>query len=198
MSIKTATNDYPIIDLLRKRWSPRAFNGQPVEKEKLQSLFEAARWSASSSNQQPWFFIIGHKGDDTYKKIQSTLVEFNQLWAPTAPVLLLAIAKTTNHKGAPNISAHYDLGQSVAYLSLQATAERLFIHQMGGFDADEAKKLFQIPSDYAVATAIAIGYIGDPEMLHENLKKSEVLPRERRKAADSVFSDKFGQSSDIF
>lgn len=198
MHIKIAKNDYPIVDLLRNRWSPRAFNGQPIENEKLQSLFEAARWTASSSNLQPWFFIVGMKGDETYEKIKTTLVEFNLLWAPTAPVLFLAIAKTTNPKDKPNNSAQYDLGQSIASLSLQATDLGLFVHQMGGFDAAEAARLFEIPSDYAVATVVAVGYPGNPDILHENLKKMEISPRERRMASDSVFSGKFGQHSDIF
>lgn len=198
MHTKTASNDYPIIDLIRDRWSPRAFNGMPVENEKLQCIFEAARWAASSSNLQPWFFIVGLKGDETYEKIKSTLVEFNLLWAPTAPVLILAIAKTTNQKGKINSAALYDLGQAVANLSVQATALGVFVHQMGGFDAAEASLLFEVPADCTVMTAIAIGYRGNPEILHENLKSMETAPRERRKAMDSVFAGKFGQPSDIY
>lgn len=47
---KPADVAYPIHDLLRQRWSPRAFADTMVEPEKLQSLFEAARWAPSSSN----------------------------------------------------------------------------------------------------------------------------------------------------
>jgi len=198
MYIKTASNEYPIIDLLRERWSPRAFKNQSVEKEKLQRIFEAARWSPSSSNLQPWRFIIGMKGDDTYEKIISTMVEFNQLWATAAPVLLLAIAKTTNNREEPNRAALYDLGQAVAHLTIQATAEGLFVHQMGGFSSSQAAELFEIPDDHKAATAIAIGYIGDPEILHENLKEMEIAPRERRKSNDMVFTGTFGMPTDIF
>ncbi|NTW24734.1 MAG: nitroreductase family protein [Lentimicrobium sp.] len=198
MNIKTASNDYPINDLLRQRWSPRAFNGQGVEKAKLLSIFEAARWSPSASNLQPWRFIVGIKGDKTYEKIVSTLVEFNQLWATTAPVLLLAITKSTNNRGDKNISAAYDLGQAVAHLTFQASAEELFVHQMGGFDKAKTSVLFEIPEDFIVETAIAIGYMGNPDILPENLKKMEISPRERQKTSGFIFSDKFGQSTDIF
>lgn len=198
MHIKTASTDYPIINLLRERWSPRAFNGQPIEKEKLQRLFEAARWAPSSSNLQPWRFIIGFKEDDTYNKIASTLVEFNRLWALTAPVLMLAVTKNTNHRGEPNGSAQYDLGQSVAHLSFQATADGLFVHQMGGFNSTRAAELFEIPAEYTVATAIAIGYIGNPDSLPDNLKKMETTPRERRFSGDTVFSGAFGKATEIF
>ncbi len=198
MNIKTAQNDYPIHELLRERWSPRAFSNQAIEKEKLQHLFEAARWAPSSSNLQPWRFLVGFKGDDTYNKIAGTLAEFNQLWALTAPVLLLAIAKNTNIRGEPNGAALYDLGQAVANLTFQATAEGIYVHQMGGFSPTQAAELFNFPDEYKAVTTIAIGYIGDPEILHENLKKMEIAPRERRKSNDSVFTGTFGQFTEIF
>ncbi len=198
MNIKTASNDFPISDLLRDRWSPRAFNGLPVENEKLRRIFEAARWSPSASNLQPWRFMIGEKGSVTYDKIFSTLVEFNKLWAVTAPILMLSMTKKTNNKEEHNNSADYDLGQAVANLTFQATAEGLFVHQMGGFNVAEAVKLFNIPEHFSVATAIAIGYLGNPEVLHENLKKMEISKRERIKANDFVFSGTFGQNTELF
>lgn len=198
MHIKTASNDFPINDLLRGRWSPRAYSTQPVETEKIKSFLEAARWSPSASNQQPWRFIIGFRGDETYRKLVDSMVEFNRLWAVTAPVLLLAVAKTTNHKGDPNTAAIYDLGQSVAHLTFQATADGLFVHQMGGFDAAKAVEAFGIPDEFRAMTIIAVGYIGDPEILHENLRKMETTPRERIKIQDLVFSDSFGNPADFF
>ena len=198
MHIKTASTDYPINDLLRNRWSPRAYSPQPVETEKIKNFLEAARWSPSASNQQPWRFIIGFKGDETYNKLVDSMVEFNRLWAVTAPVLLLAIAKTTNHKGEPNTAAVYDLGQSVAHLTFQATADGLYVHQMGGFDAAKTIEAFEIPGEYRVMTIIAVGTIGDPELLHENLRKMEITPRERIKIQDLVFSGSFGKPSEVF
>ncbi len=198
MHIKTALTDFPILNLLRDRWSPRAFNTQAVEKEKLQGFFEAARWAPSASNLQPWRFIIGLKGDETYNKIAGTLVEFNQLWALTAPVLILAVAKNTNQRGEPNVSALYDLGQSVAHLTIQAGADGLYVHQMGGFSSSQAADLFEIPEDFSVATAIAVGYIGNPEILPDNLKKMEITARERRQSIESVFTGSFGQATNIF
>ncbi|MFH1118552.1 MAG: nitroreductase family protein [Bacteroidota bacterium] len=198
MNIKTASNDYPISDTLRRRWSPRAFNGQPVGNETLQRLFEAARWAPSASNLQPWRFIIGEKGTDTYDKIFGSLVEFNKLWAGTAPLLMLALTKKTNNRDEPNDSADYDLGQAVANLTFQATAEGIFVHQMGGFNANDIRILFNIPDYFSIATAIAVGYLGNPEILHENLKKMEITGRERLKASDLVFTGTFGQNTDIF
>ena len=85
----------PIHDLIAHRWSPRAFDSRPVEPEKLRSLFEAARWAASSYNAQPWYFIVGTKDDpETYNRVLQSFVEFNQGWAKQAPVLALSVART--------------------------------------------------------------------------------------------------------
>jgi len=196
-SIKQPSSDYPVHPLIASRWSPRAYDSRPVEKEKLQRIFEAARWAASSSNIQPWYFLVGFKGDDVYQKIFGTLVEFNQLWVGNAPVLALAIAKTTNNRGSQNKSYAYDLGQAVAMLSLQAMAEGVYTHQMGGFDALAAEQVLDIPADHKVLVAFTLGYLGDVELLPLNLQKPETSPRTRRSVGESVFTGSFGHKADF-
>ena len=198
MKIKLASNKYPIHELLVKRWSPRAFENQFIEPDLVRGLFEAARWSPSASNIQPWYFILGLKGDETYASIASTLVEFNLLWATRAPLLFITLYNEFNAKGAPNPIALYDLGQSVAHLSLQATSHGLYVHQMTGFDPEKAKELFDIPDGYKAASVVAVGYMGDYNDLHPNLIAGETSARERRETCDTVFSGKFGQSSKLF
>ncbi|MBI9033487.1 MAG: nitroreductase family protein [Bacteroidales bacterium] len=195
---KDANSRYNLTPLLKQRWSPRAFSNQMVEKEKIQALFEAARWTPSSSNQQPWRFIIGFKGDPTYEKIMDSLVEFNQLWAQTAPVLIVSIGKLTNNKGEHNNSSCYDVGQAVAHMTVQATSMGLYVHQMGGFSADSILQSFEIPEQHMVQTLFTVGYIGDPEVLHPNLKKMEYAQRDRIDFDEFVFSGTFGQKSDLF
>lgn len=195
--IKHAATDYSVHSLIACRWSPRAYDLKPVEKEKLQRIFEAARWAASSSNIQPWYFLIGFKGDAVYQGIFDTLVEFNKDWAIQAPILALAIAKTTNNRGTQNRSYAYDLGQAVATLSLQATAEGVYVHQMGGFDASAAELNLGIPSDYKVLVVFTLGYLGDAELLIPNLHSQEISPRLRRSAGESVFTGSFGHKADF-
>lgn len=200
MSLKPAVTNFSIHPVIKERWSPRAFDGSPVENEKLQRIFEAARWAPSSSNEQPWRFIVGLKGDVVYDKIYSTLVEFNRLWAKTAPVLIVALAKksSTKNPGKENKAAIYDLGQAIAYLTFQATADGLFVHQMGGFDTALTAKLLGVPDDYAVVTASAVGYIGNPEVLHPNLKELELAERKRQPLESLVFQEKFGEPASFF
>ncbi|HOI32559.1 MAG: nitroreductase family protein [Bacteroidales bacterium] len=197
---KTAETKFGLHPVLLERWSPRAFSDRSVEPEKIYRFLDAARWSPSASNEQPWRFIIGIKGDDTYRKMYDTFIEFNQLWTKTAPVLILNLANTlsTKNPGKLNPTYAYDLGQAVAHLSFQAHADGLYAHQMSGFDTQQAGKVFEIPDHFKVISVVAVGYIGNPEVLHPNLKKLEYADRSRRPWNENVFSNKFGQSFSLF
>lgn len=197
--MKEASIQYPINNIAKKRWSPRAFSPEPVPVEKLQSLFEASRWAASAMNEQPWRFILGLKPDETWTNILKTLVEGNSTWAKEAPVLIIAIGKTNySHDDSDNRIFSYDVGQSVANLAVEAMNQGLYIHQMGGFSAVKAIEYFDIPDGYQPLTVIAAGYIGDADVLPENLKKRELAKRTRKEFNQFVFSSRFGQAADLF
>jgi nitroreductase len=188
--LKHAPHVAGVEELIRRRWSPRAFADREVSPAELKKLFEAARWAASSSNEQPWRFLVGRRGDETYQKIFNALVEFNQSWAKSAPVLVLSVAKKTfTAKGNPNRTALHDTGAATAILTLQATANGLHTHSMAGFDSDQVRASFAIPSDYEIGAVMAIGYFGDPSSLPEHLHKMEVTPRQRKPLEEFVFSD---------
>jgi len=197
MTKEAKTNNHEIHQLLKIRWSPRAFEDRPVEAEKLRNILEAARWSPSASNIQPWLYFLGLKGDETYNKIYDSMVEFNQMWAKFAPVLILNCGKITNDEGEPNGTWQYDTGQSVAHMSFQVMEEGLFIHQMSGFDALKAAELFHLPEDIQVVSVSAVGYLGDPGMLHPRTQKSELAGRDRKELNTFVFSDEYGKISEI-
>lgn len=178
-----------IHELIEKRWSPRAFDEKKVEQEKLKRVFEAARRSPSASNEQPWRFLLGIKGEDeAYSKLYDCLNEFNQKWAKHAPVVSVIVAKLmTSKSGNPNPHAIYDCGQAAAYLTMQATSEGLFVHQMGGFFPEKVKTLFQIPEGYEPVTAFVIGYLGNPAILSEDHKKMEYKKVVRKELEEIVF-----------
>jgi nitroreductase len=196
---KAAETGTPIHELIRNRWSPRAFDGRPVEHEKLRSLFEAARWAASSYNAQPWFFIVGTKEDPGgYNKIHDCFVEFNQSWAKSAPVLALSAARMQfEHNGTPNAHAFHDVGQAAANLALQATALGLQVHQMAGILPEKARELFGIPEGYQAVAGFAIGYPGDPTGLPDKLREQEHAPRSRKPLDSFVFNGKWGHVSPV-
>ena len=192
---KPAPVDYPVHDLIHTRWSPRAFSGKPVPRELLLSLFEAARWAPSSSNEQPWNFLVATKDDtEFHARLLSTLVEFNQAWAKHAPVLGIAVsAMNFARSGQPNRNAFYDTGAAMAYLTAEATSHNLFVHQMAGFDPQKVIELCHIPTGYEPIAAFVIGYFGDPATLSDTLRERELSPRSRKPLPDLVMSGSWGQ-----
>jgi nitroreductase len=172
------------------RWSARSFGDREVSAADLARVFEAARWTASAYNEQPWRFMVGMRNSLTHKKIFSSLIGFNQSWAGAAPVLILCVASTKfSHNGAANAYALYDLGAAAAALSLQAAALGLTTHSMAGYDQAAARKAFEIPEDYALGAVIALGYQGEPAALgHEQLIAMETTPRTRKPLNDLVLS----------
>lgn len=196
---KSADTQYPINDLLQQRWSPLAFSERMVEPEKLCSVLEAARWAASSYNEQPWSFIIATKDNqDQFERLLSILAQGNQEWARNAPVLMISVAKLHfESNGVENRHAFHDVGAAAAELAIQATANGLLIHQMAGFDVPLAREVYSIPEGYEPVAAIALGYLGDAQTLSERLQQRELAPRTRKPLENFVFSGGWNQTSPL-
>ena len=199
VAVKEAQTTYPIHELLRTRWSPRAFADRPVEAEKLQSVLEAARWAPSSSNLQPWSFLIARKEQDasSFERMVNCLAEGNLSWAPQAPVLGIAVANPFRKPEMRNRHAWHDVGMALQSLAIQATALDLFLHMMGGFSADKARELFAIPAEFEAVTMFALGYLGDPATLPDRHREGELTARTRRPLTDFVFGDQWGVTSTL-
>jgi nitroreductase len=189
-SLKHAPATDGVLPIFHQRWSPRAFSDREVSAADLAKVFEAARWAASSYNEQPWRFIVGQRKSTTYHKILGSLIEFNQHWARHAPVLIFGVAKEKfSHNGAPNRVALYDLGAASSHLTLQAAALGLATHQMAGFDEAAARKALEVPDGYVGGAVIALGYQGEPASLpNEQMLSQEVAPRQRKSLKEIVFS----------
>jgi nitroreductase len=190
MKEKETPNDYPIDELIKKRWSPVVFGNQPLEQEKILSLFEAARWAPSCFNEQPWSFIIADKSTpEDFAMMLSCLSEGNRLWAQSAQLLIISVAKLHfDHNGKPNRHAWYDTGAAVMNLVLQATALGLHAHQMAGFSVEKTREYYHIPETHEPVTAIAIGYPGDSVSLTEDLRKRNEAARKRKPVSAFAFT----------
>jgi len=173
--------EYPVAELIEQRRSRRAYSTNPIEHEKIKSLFEAARWAPSSMNEQPWSYVYATRDQpDLWNKLLELLNESNRVWAINAPLLILSLARKTHiRNGANNALARYDTGAANTLLSIQATQLGLNVHQMGGYDRQKAIESLNIPEAYEPIVIMAIGYPGDPDSLSENLKLREEAPRER-------------------
>lgn len=190
---KSAEFESPVLEVIQNRRSRRAYLENPVETDKINSLFEAARWAPSSVNEQPWIYLYATKDQTTlYDKIFDALNESNKIWAKHAPLLVVSlIRKTYLRNDMPNLSARYDLGAANALLSLQAAHHGLNVHQMGGFSAEKLRENLNIPNQYETVVVMAIGYPGDVQLLPEHLKVRELAPRERYLRQEFVMNEIF-------
>src|SRR5689334_18079647 len=196
---KQASPDHPIHELLARRWSPYAFADRSVSEDDLRSLFEAARWAASSYNEQPWSYLVATKADPAeFDRLLSCLVEGNRAWAEAAPVLVLGCtSQYFARNGKPNAAAVHDLGLASASLTLEATARGLFVHQMIGILPDKARELYRIPEGVQPLTGLAIGYAADPDALPEKYRERDLATRGRRPLAEFVFGREWGLASSL-
>jgi nitroreductase len=196
--IKRAEPDHPIHELLMARWSPYGFADDPVPRDDLLSLLEAARWAPSSFNEQPWRFIIGQRGEPAWDGILECLVDANQAWARKAPVLLLTVPSLLfARNGKPNTAAHHDIGLAMAQLCVEATARGLHVHQMIGIHPERAQERFTIPEGHEAFTAAAIGRAARLEDVPEALRERDAQPRTRKPLSEFVFGDAFGSPSSL-
>lgn len=192
---RAAPADHPINPLLADRHSPYAFDpARAVSEADLAALFEAARWSMSSYNAQPWRYIVGVKerDPDLWQNVFDVLVEGNQGWAANAPVLALGIVEHCfEHNNKPNKAAVHDLGAASAMLTVEATARGLSVHQMVGIEPDRARETFDLTGSLEPFTALAIGYAGDPGHISEKLAERDKQPRTRKSLDELILAGSY-------
>ncbi|WP_404310182.1 nitroreductase family protein [Neorhodopirellula lusitana] len=193
---------HPVINEIAERWSPYRFEPRAVEDEKILTCLEAARWAASSFNDQPWAWIIAQRQDtNAFQAMVGCLMEANQGWASNAGVLMISVMRPTFRRNQkPNRVALHDLGAAAAHMALQAAALGLQAHQMGGINLSQARHVFGIDDDHEPQTAIAIGYpdtsppTGDEAKALEDRQSG---PRKRRAFSEFTFAGKWGQTAAI-
>jgi nitroreductase len=194
MNTKKAVTDYPILPILAERWSPYGFENRPVSETDLCSLFEAARWAASSYNEQPWNYLVATRENSAeFGRLLSCLVEANQAWAKEAPVLILGIVSLRfARNNQDNRAAVHDLGLVAGNLLAEATTRGLSVHHMIGILPDKARELYQIPEFFEAWTAMAIGYKADPTKLADALRERDMALRQRKPLNKFVFTGRWG------
>ena len=195
VNTKLAQPDHDIHQLLRRRWSPRAFSERAISPEVMASLLEAARWAPSCFNEQPWAFVVAHREDtEAFDRLLGCLVDANRAWARRAAVLMITAAKLTfDRNQKPNRHGFHDVGLAMGNLLVQATALGLAVHQMGGFDVAGAKDALGIPDGYEAVAAVAVGYAGPADLLDGSAREMETAPRTRRTVAEFAHAGVWGR-----
>ena len=194
---RPAPTNIAIHDLLKRRWSPRAFDpNRPVTREQLKVLLEAGRWAPSCNGDEPWRYLIWDKGRDPqgWQKAYDCLNENNKKWVKNVPLLMLSCAGSAfEATGKPNRWTQHDTGAASVSMALQAGAMGLVIHQMGGWDADKARAAFAIPTEYTPMAMIAVGYQASPDILDEETKAKELRPRGRKPVVERFYEGGWGK-----
>ena len=190
---KIANTDFPIHNIIARRWSARAFSTKIVEKSKLFSILEAARWAPSSRNEQPWRYIVfTDHNPEKLEKARSVLLEINN-YAKLAPILICAITKKIySDNGVYNKLHFHDLGAANENMFLESFNQGLIMHEMGGFDREKARKVFSVPDEYEIGIMIAIGYQDSHEILPERFREKVNSPRERKPLSEIAFLEEIG------
>jgi nitroreductase len=197
MLAKPALTDLPLHDLLRSRWSTRAFDAaRPVATADLRTILEAARWAPSGNNSQPARYLVLDRQADAaaWQRGFDCLSSSNQAWCNAVPVLIMTCwGHLGDDNGRPNRWAQHDAGLGNMSLILQAVALGLAAHPMGGFDVAKAREAFSVPQNYTPVTMIAIGYQADPAVLDDDVKPKEFAPRSRKPLGEVCFAGAWGR-----
>ena len=181
MSIKIADTKFPVIDLIKNRWSARSFSNKAMSENELNTILEAASWAFSANNMQPWHFIYAHQGETGFQKLVDCLMPGNQPWAKHAAVLIAAVIDTKTAAGTENKAARHDIGAANATLMLQAQSMGIYGHVMGGVDIAKASSVLNIDTNVQeVVVFIALGYLDTAEKLEDPFKTRELTPRNRK------------------
>ena len=188
MNNKIAITKYPVLDLIKNRWSARSFSSKPIEQKDLYTLIEAASWMFSANNEQPWRFISAEKNTGSFNEILQSLAPGNAVWAKNAAAFIVSIAKINLDKeGNPaNNWAEHDLGAANAAMILQATSMDIAAHPMAGFDAAKIKEAFHLNEYLKPVAIIALGYLDDAEKLEEPFKTRERSSRKRKNLSEII------------
>lgn len=178
--------------VMAARRSLRAFSDRPVEREKIERMIEAARWSPSCANRQPWRFVIVGRSDPSRAALDDAL-DAGNAWARRAPVLIVAGARKAD--AAVVESRDYfllDTGLATMSLLYRGVDQGLLVHPMAGWREGPLKAALSLPDDFLPAVVVAVGYAGKPEEQDEQDRKKDEKPGTRKETGEIAFSGRWG------
>lgn len=175
-----------IAPLILNRWSARAMSGDSIPENEFMPLFEAARWAASSRNNQPWRFRYATRNSEEWESFFGLLSDGNQRWAGQAALLIVILSHSTyEESGEPNRNHSFETGGAWANLALEGIRRGFVVHPMQGFDETATREVLSVPPDVRVEIMTAIGKPGDPTTLAERDRTRE-YPSHRKSLSDIV------------
>jgi hypothetical protein len=114
-------------------------------------------------------------------------------YAKRAPILICALTKKYySDNGIYNKLHFHDLGAANENMFLESFNQGLIMHEMGGFDRDKARRVFNVPDEYEIGIMVAIGYQDSHDILPKRYKEKAFSPRERKSLSEIVFLEELG------
>ncbi|MDN3656144.1 nitroreductase family protein [Ferruginibacter paludis] len=180
-TIKKAITKYPVLDIIKKRWSPRSFSDKAISETDVKTIIEAASWSFSALNEQPWRYVAAFRGTSLFDSFFDLLNAGNKNWNNNTSVLVLSVLSNIySNDGTVNTYAMHDTGAANMLLTLQANSMGIYTHLMEGFSKEHAQKLLNQGDEIKPVVMIALGYPDVAEKLDEPFKTRELSPRSRK------------------
>jgi len=179
--------------VIAARRSLRAYSPRPVEPEKIERMLEAARWSPSCANRQPWRFVVVGADAPSRAAVDEALDSGNA-WARRAPVLIVAGARRED--GAVVESREYfllDTGMALMSLLYRGADQGLLVHPMAGWMEGPLRAALGLPEDFLPAAVVAVGYPGNPADLDEAVRKKDEKPRTRKSLGEIAGAGRWGE-----
>ncbi|KGG91698.1 MULTISPECIES: nitroreductase family protein [Comamonas] len=177
----TRSSTVPVHTQFIERMSPRAFVPEALSAAQIEQLVEAARWAPSASNKQPWHFAYALRDDANWQAFSQIPNEANRRWCLNGGALIVLLSD----RQASAAKHSFDAGCAWGYLALQAHAMGLATHAMGGFSADEARKVLNLPEHLVPECVIAVGRRADAATLPDDLRERE-QPSGRKQLAEML------------
>lgn len=161
-------------DLFHKRWSPRSLKKISIPEEVVATVIDAARWSPSAHNEQPWLFVTSSNQAE-FDISLGLLVEQNQEWAKNASVLGFIFAKKAyDYNGSPNRLADFDCGAAWMAMTLQARMLGLYTHGLGGIHREKTYSALNVSEEtHEAICGFVLGVIDQPEQLTKDFRERE-------------------------
>jgi len=146
-------------ELIRKRYSVRAYKPDPIGDEELTRVLEAARLAPTADNRQPFRLIVIHtKGKEAeLKQI------YNRDWFVQAPIVICACGLPSEGWVSRKGKSYTDVDVAIVmdHLILAATELGLGTCWVAAFDVDAAKRILNLPDGVEPILFTPLGYPAD-------------------------------------
>jgi nitroreductase len=147
-------------EALRTRRSIRGYKPEPLPREKIEKVLEAARIAPSAANRQPWHFYV--VTDEARRK--SLAAAYGKEWCWGAPAVIVACARPGEawKRGDEANYCWVDVAIAFDHLTLAAHAEGLGTCWVGAFKPGPLREALEIPADLEPVAMTPLGVPDKP------------------------------------